>query len=262
VFSGFYLALMLVLLGLIARAVSIEFRGKVDSPGWQLFWDRVFGIGSLIPAVLFGVAVGNLLRGIPLTQAGEFDGTFLGLLNPFSLLVGLLSLAMFVTQGAIFMAAKTAGTLRDRLLSRASHAWTVWILLFVAANFYGFFDAPHLFVDAYSSFALWVMFVVLLGSLVYLPIPVRSGRAGQALVVSSLAIAVTLAQAATALYPRLVPARHAPELSLTVMNASSSPRTLTTMLVIALIGMPIVIGYMVFIYRVFRGRLVLDEYSY
>ncbi|MFB3906722.1 MAG: cytochrome d ubiquinol oxidase subunit II [Acidobacteriota bacterium] len=262
VFSGFYLALMLVLLGLIARAVSLEFRSKVDSPGWQAFWDRVFGIGSLLPALLFGVAVGNLLRGIPLTQTGEFAGTFLGLLNPFSLLVGLLSLVMFVTHGALFMAGKSSGTLRDRLLVTASQTWAVWVLLLVAANLYGFFQSPHLFVDAYANPWLWLMFFVLLGVLLYLPVPIRSKRPGRALMASSAGIIVTIAQAATALYPRLVPARNAEHLSLTIMNSSSSERTLTTMLVIALIGMPLVIAYTIFIYRVFKGRLVLDEYSY
>jgi len=262
VFSGFYLALMLVLLGLIARAVSMEFRSKVDSPRWQTFWDRVFGIGSLFPALLFGVAVGNLLRGIPLTTTGEFAGTFIGLLNPFSLVVGLLSLVMFVTHGALFMAGKSAGMLRDRLLGTASRTWAAWVLLLVVANLYGFFEAPHLFAGAYGNPWLGGLFFVLLGALIYLPVPIRSQRPGRALMVSSFAIVVTIAQAATALYPRLVPARNAEQLSLTIMNSSSSPRTLMTMLVIALIGMPVVIAYTIFIYRVFRGRLVLDEYSY
>jgi len=262
VFSGFYLALMLVLLGLIARAVSMEFRSKVDSPRWQALWDRVFGIGSLLPALLFGVAVGNLLRGIPLTADGEFAGNFLGLLNPFSLLVGMLSLTMFVTHGALFMAGKTAGSLRDRLLRTASQGWSAWVLLLVAANLYGLFDAPHLFAGAYSNPWLWVLFFALLIALIYLPVPIRLQKPGRALMISAGAIVVTIAQAATALYPRLVPARNAEELSLTIMNASSSPRTLSSMLVIALIGMPLVIAYTIFIYRVFKGRLVLDEYSY
>jgi cytochrome d ubiquinol oxidase subunit II len=183
-------------------------------------------------------------------------------LNPFSLLIGLLSLTMFVTHGALFMAGKSTGALRDRLLVTASQTWTVWVLLLVAANLYGFFEAPHLFVGAYANPWLWVLFFVLLSALVYLPVPIRSRRPGRALIVSSVAIVVTIAQAATALYPRLVPARNAEELSLTIMNSSSSQRTLTTMLVIALIGMPVVIAYTIFIYRVFKGRLVLDEYSY
>jgi cytochrome d ubiquinol oxidase subunit II len=212
--------------------------------------------------LLFGVAVGNLLRGIPLTPDGEFAGSFIGLLNPFSLLVGLLSLTMFVTHGALYMAGKSHGTLRDRLLVTASQTWTVWVVLLVGANVYGFVEAPHLFADAYTKPWLLALFAVLLGALIYLPVSIREQKPVRALMVSSVAIIVTIAQAATALYPRLVPARNADALSLTIMNSSSSERTLVTMLVIALIGMPLVIAYTIFIYRVFKGRLVLDEYSY
>ena len=262
VFSGFYLALMLVLVGLIARAVSLEFRGKINSTTWQTVWDRLFGIGSLLPAFLFGVAVGNLLRGIPLDEAGEFAGSFFGLLNPFSLLVGLLSVVMFVTHGALYLAGKSPDKLRLRMLENATKAWALWVLIWLAANLYGLFEAPHLFANTMSSPWPWMIFLVMMGSLLFLPIAIRSQKPVQALIVSSIAIGATIAQAATALYPRLVFARNAPELSLTVMNASSSERTLMTMLMIALIGMPLVIGYTIFIYRVFKGPVVLDEHSY
>jgi cytochrome bd ubiquinol oxidase subunit II len=262
VFSGFYLALMLVLVGLIARAVSMEFRGKVESERWRLVWDRVFGVGSLIPALLFGVAVGNILRGLPLGETGEFEGTFLGLLNPFSLLVGLLGLVMFVMHGALYMAVKGKGELKIRMLRMAANAWTAWVLLYVGTTIYGFFEAPYLFERTLNSPWFWSLFFLFMAALLYLPVAISARRPFRALVVSSLGILGLIGKAAFGLYPTIVPARNALERSLTVTNASSSQTTLFTMLVIALIGMPIVIAYTFFIYRVFKGQVELDEFSY
>ncbi len=262
VFSGFYLALMLVLLGLIARAVSMEFRGRVESAGWRRLWDGAFGIGSLLPALLFGVAVGNILRGIPVDNTGEFSGTFFGLLNPFSLLVGVLGLVMFVTHGAVYMALKSDGDLRERMLGVASKGWILWVVLYVAATIYGFFEAHHLFAGTLGSPLFWLFFLLLLGSLLTLPMQIKAGKAMVALVTSSISIISTIGVAATALYPDLVPSLVDPSYSLTVAGASSTQRTLMTMLVIALIGMPIVLAYTIVIYRVFKGKVSLDEYSY
>ena len=262
VFSGFYLALMLVLVGLILRAVSMEFRGKVESSSWRRFWDLMFGVGSLLPALLFGVAVGNVLRGVPIDASGEFAGTFFGLLNPFSLLCGVLGLVMFLTQGALYMAAKSEGDLRARLLAIASKTWIGWVVLYAIATVYGLFEAPHLFEGMMESPIFWVLFLGLLGSLLYLPVGIRVDRPLRALVVSSAGILTMIGMAAFALYPTLLPARNEAARSLTAANASSTPTTLTTMLVIALIGMPIVIAYTTLIYRVFKGKVVLDASSY
>jgi len=262
VFSGLYLAFMLVLFGLIARAVSMEFRGHIESIAWRRFWDGAFGIGSLLPALLFGVAVGNILRGIPLDQDGEFTGTFLSLLNPFALLIGVLGLIMFVTHGAVYMALKSEGDLQRRMLGIASKGWIGWIVLYVAATVSGFFAAPHLFTSTMSNPVFWLFFILLLGSLLSLPLHFKSGRQMIALITSSVAIASTIGVAATALYPNLVPSLTDPAHSLTVAGASSTPRTLLVTLIIALVGMPMVIAYTIVIYRVFKGKVSLDEYSY
>jgi cytochrome d ubiquinol oxidase subunit II len=262
VFSGFYLALMLVLLGLIARAVSMEFRGRIESAGWRRFWDGAFGVGSLLPALLFGVAVGNLLRGIPVDSTGEFAGTFLGLLNPFSLLVGVLGLVMFITHGAIYMALKSDGDLKARMLAVASKCWIAWVVLYIVATVYGFFEANYLFAGTLGNPLFWLFFLLLLGSLLSLPVQIKAGKAMAALVTSSISIISTIGIAATAMYPNLVPSSIDTAYSLTVAGHSSTQRTLMTMLVIALIGMPIVITYTIVIYRVFKGKVTLDEYSY
>jgi cytochrome d ubiquinol oxidase subunit II len=262
VFSGFYLALILVLVGLIARAVSMEFRGKVESPVWKRFWERMFGIGSALPALLFGVAVGNVLRGLPLAENGEFAGRFIGLLNPFSLLVGALGLAIFLTHGALYLAVKTSGDLRQRMLQTAQRAWTGWVVLYVAAVIASFFDAPYLLERTLRNAWFWGGLIVFLGALLYLPLPIRSGRPLRALIASSLGVLALIGQAAAGLYPTLVPARNAPQLSLTIANSSSSQNSLQTMLIIALIGMPLVLGYTIYIYRAFKGEVELDEHSY
>jgi cytochrome bd ubiquinol oxidase subunit II len=261
VFSGMYLALMLLLAALIARAVSLEFRSKEPGPAWRRFWDGAFAVGSLLPALLCGVAMGNVLRGLPLDAESEFAGTFLGLLNPFALAVGLLSVAMFVVQGAVWLGLKTEGVLHERAHRVAVGASWVFVGLWAIVTVLSRSAAPHLW-RAYESAFAWVAPAALVVSAVAFRWALAQGRRGLAFVLSSTTIAALLAIAGQGLYPYLVPAHGALPAGLTIYNASSSPLTLRTMLVIALVGMPIVIGYTVFIYHRFRGPVVLDEASY
>jgi cytochrome d ubiquinol oxidase subunit II len=262
VFSGYYLALMLVLVALILRAVSFEFRGKVAAPGWRRFWDWAFGLGSLVPAVVFGVAVGNILRGLPFDADGNLEVTLLGLLNPYALVIGALSLAMFLMHGATWLALKTDGELRDRMVRWAGRLWVAYVLMFVLASIATFAAVPWMFSSPGPSALTLVCAALLLGAEFVFPVAMKDRRFGRAFLASSVAIAAQIGLAAAALYPRLVPARPDLERSLTIYNASSTPRTLTTMLIIALIGMPFVIAYTAVIYRVFKGKTVLDETSY
>jgi cytochrome bd ubiquinol oxidase subunit II len=262
VFSGFYLALVLLLVFLIARAVSFEFRSKLESPAWRRAFDLAFGLGSLVPALLFGVAVGNILRGIPLDARGEFAGTFLGLLNPYALHIGILSVVMFMTHGALYMAMKSEGELRARMVRFARYYHWSWVLVFVTASFMSPLWARHLYQGTLSRPLVWLALALVGGGLAAQPLLLRAGKLGRAFVASSTAIVGTVLLAGVSLYPRLVPALGALDRSLTIYNAASTPRTLTVMLVIALVGMPIVIGYTVFIYRVFKGKTVLGPTSY
>ena len=144
VFSGFYLALILLLVFLILRAVSMEFRGKVDSQTWRRFWDLGFGVGSFGPALLFGVAVGNIMRGIALDANGLYTGSFLDLLNPYALVMGLLSLVAFTCHGAVFMWTKSDGELAEAMRAWATRAWMLWVAVYVVATLFTFFGAGHL----------------------------------------------------------------------------------------------------------------------
>jgi cytochrome d ubiquinol oxidase subunit II len=257
VFSGFYLALMVLLLALIVRAVSLEFRSKVEAPAWRAAWDSAFAFGSFLPALLFGVAIGNVLRGVPIRADGEFGGTFLGLLNPFSLLVGLLATAMFVMQGAAWLSFRTEGELRARAVRIGRFAWAGFVALWLVVTVYSRIEAPHLWTN-YASALAWIAPVVLVIAAAAWPFTegVRS------FAVSSTAIAALIGIMGQALFPYMVPSLGGLRNSLTITNASSSALTLKVMLAIALFGMPFVIGYTIWIYRKFMGVVVLDEHSY
>lgn len=261
VFSGFYIALMLLLAALIVRAVSLEFRSKVESPRWRQSWDVAFAVGSMLPSLLFGVAIGNIVRGVPIGADGEYAGSFFTLLNPFALLAGVLSVAMFLVQGAAWLQFRTEGDLKAK--SQRVGIVSAWVLLaaWMVVTAYSRVAAP----GSWNAFANPVAFlapVVFLVSVLALPSLFRKEVPGRTFFVSSLAIAALLATVGLGLYPNMVPALGEAANSLTIYNASSSNRTLVTMLVIALAGMPVVIGYTIFIYRRFMHPVVLDEHSY
>lgn len=260
VFSGFYLALTLVLFGLIFRAVSLEFRARDEA--WARVWDNAFFLGSLVPALLFGVAVGNLVRGIPLSPAGLYAGTFFTLLNPYSLLVGVLGLVMFTSHGAAWTALKTSGELRRRALAvRSATQWVLMALIGVTTLVTAM-AVPEPFNRIIFGIPGWVAVVLLVAGLVYARLGIsrdddRASFLGSAVTVVSL---VALWFAGN--FPALVPSIAAGAPDLTAYNASSSALTLTVMLVIAIIGVPLVLGYTVLVYRVFGGKVHEEDTGY
>lgn len=262
VFSGFYLALMILLVALIFRAVAMEFRGKVDSPRWRRGWDWAFGLGSLLPALLLGVAFGNVLQGVPIDRGAVYAGSFLGLLRPYPLLVGVLGVVVFTMHGAIYLTMKTEGSLRQRLVRLASRLWMVAIALYLVTTVATFLVAPHLFAQEAGGILFWIVLLIMLGAAMTIPGSLAASRYGRAFAASCTTIAGMMGLGALGLFPRLVPSSIDLEYSLTVYNASSSPATLFTMLIIALIGMPLVVGYTIVIYRVFRGKVVITPESY
>ena len=262
VFSGFYLAFMLLLVALILRAVSFEFRGKVESAAWRRCWDVAFGVGSLVPALLYGVAVGNVLRGLETDASGRVVTTLFGLLNPFALLIGVLGLALFILHGASWLALKTEGALQERARRQAAWAWIAVIGLYAVSTVASFAQSPFLFERWFANPRTWILFALLLAACVTGPAALRAARYGRALGASALALVCVIALAAEGLFPRLVPTRPDLGASLTVYNAASTPYTMRVMLVIALIGMPFVIAYTAVIYRAFRGKTVLTAESY
>jgi cytochrome d ubiquinol oxidase subunit II len=262
VFSGFYIAFMLLLAALIFRAVSIEFYGKVDSPAWRSVWGWAFGIGSLLPAILFGVAFGNILRGLPIDHRGEFVGSFFTLLNPYALLIGVLSLAMFVMHGAAFLALKTEGEIRERMSKWAVRAWAVFALLYIAATFFSMRVSPQLFRDLTTNVFFYLALIPLGIGIAGFPAALRAHKYLPAFAVSAATIASMMALAGLSLFPWLVPSRINPGFSLSAYNASSTPKTLGVMLIIALIGVPLVLLYTAFVYWIFRGKAQSSHEGY
>jgi cytochrome d ubiquinol oxidase subunit II len=255
VFSGFYLALMLLLVALIARVVALEYRNVVEGAGARRFFDAAFGVGSLLPAVLFGVAVGNVLRGVPVTADREWAGSFLGLLNPYAVVVGLVTLSLFSLHGALFLRLKTEGALAARLDRWIPRLWLAFVVLYALATGLTAAVSPFLFQGAFGN-PLWIALALLLvAAVVTVPLAARAGRHGLAFVASGTTIVLMVLTAAVSMFPRIVPSSLDLAYSLTIYNASSSQRTLGAMLVIALIGVPIMLAYTIWAYHVFRGNV-------
>src|SRR5665811_1510534 len=175
VFSGFYLALMLVLAGLILRAVSLEFRSKERGRGWRTTWDLAFFVGSVLPAVLFGVAIGNIMRGVPLDGQGDYAGTFTGLLSPCALSVGLLSAAMFLMQGSAWLRTKTEGDVRDRARRTANLGMAAPLVLWVVVTAWSRSEAPALW-DGFGLIPAWLAPLAVVAALLAFPVLVRRGQ--------------------------------------------------------------------------------------
>jgi cytochrome d ubiquinol oxidase subunit II len=252
VFSGFYLAVMLLLIALVARAVAIEFRLLHSSSLWIRFWDFAFGLGSLASALLLGVAFGNLVRGVPIGPGFAWKGTFLGLLNPYALLIGIVTCVLLLMHGVLYLWMKTEGELSDRLSRIALYAYSLFLLLYGVATAATVLVSPFLFRKA-GSVVFWGLPVLLAVALASIPFIIRSGRKGAAFLASSVTIALIIIVSASSAYPVLVPSSLSPELTLTIYNASSTRATLILMLVIALVGIPVMLAYTFAVYRVFRG---------
>jgi len=258
----FLFLLMLLLVALIFRAVSFEFRSKVESRIWRRTWDFAFGFGSLISAFLLGVAFGNILIGVPIDANGNFIGTFLDLLNPYSICIGSLNILLFTMHGAVYLAGKSEGELQNRCQKLAQNTWIYFTALHVVITIWTWFAAPFLFEKSPGNPFFYIFLIVLISTVVILPVLFKDGKFNRAFLASSIMIAMMLGQASLSLYPRFVPSSVDLKYSLTIYNASSSDLTLQTMLVIALIGMPIVITYSFFIHRIFRGKVDITEESY
>ena len=252
-FSGFYLALLLVLVALIVRVVALEFRSKIDSDRWRRTWDRVIVFGSAVPALLWGVAFGNIVHGVPLNAQHVFTGSFLTLLTPYALLGGLTTLAVFLFHGAVFLGLKTTGGLRTRAMTLSLRLGMVAVVL----------GAVFLAWTQFSFGHGWTWLTALLAAalLVGAVLAARAGREGRAFLLAAGTIVLFTATLFTALYPNVLPSTTAIANSLTVTNASSSPYTLTVMTWVAVVFTPIVLAYQAWTYWVFRQRISRTDLS-
>lgn len=260
-FSGFYLALMLLLVGLIFRAVAIEFRSKRKSPTWRNFWDVSFSISSIISALLIGVALGNVAWGVPLNADFEFVGSFLGLLHPYALMVGITTVALFMMHGAIYTVLKTEGPLQSQIRGWVNNAIIFFIICYAMTTLATLIYLPQMlerFRDHPVFFTLPLLNVLAIANI---PRETQLGREGRAFLSSCAAIIFLLALFGIGIYPNLIAADPVSN-SLTIYQAASSETTLGIMLFVAVLGMPVVLAYTVSIYWIFRGKVELNELSY
>jgi cytochrome d ubiquinol oxidase subunit II len=254
-FSGFYLALMLVLWLLLARGLGIEFRHQIHHPMWHDAWDVAFSIASLLLALLFGVALGNVLRGVPFESRGEFRGTFAVLLNPFAILGGGLSVATLGLHGSSWAALKTDGPLQLRARRFAAALWWASVVLLAAMIAASFLVRPD-FTRNFTAYPWLLGFpLVTCAAAVVSRIARRKNDDRRAFVASAIYVAGILACVAAGLYPMLLPARpDSPFAGLDIYNAASAEGSLRTALLVYLIGISIVAVYQINIYRIWRGK--------
>jgi cytochrome d ubiquinol oxidase subunit II len=261
-FSGFYLAMMLLLVGLIFRAVAIEFRSKRESPRWRGFWDVSFSISSIASSLLVGVALGNIAWGIPLAENHEFAGSFLGLLHPYALLTGVTTVALFAMHGAIYAVMKTEGEFHEQIRTWVNKTIIFFVICYVATTVATLLSVPHM-AARFSEYP-WLSILPILNMLAIANIPrlIHHRRDFGAFLSSSAAVAALLTLFGIGMYPNLILSNPEVAHSLTIYNGASSPKTLKIMLIVATIGMPLVIAYTISIYTIFRGKVKLGEHSY
>jgi cytochrome d ubiquinol oxidase subunit II len=254
-FSGFYLALAIILFALIVRGVGFEFRSKDVKPLWRKTWDWLIFVGSLLPAFLWGVAMANLLRGLPIDENFTFVGTFWDLLNPYSLLCGLAFLSLFILHGAIFLSLKIEGDVMGRATTIAKRIWVPALVLVLAAGGIGLFST-----DMYSRLGITSGIFPSVAGLGILVAGWNVGKRqyGSAFIGTVIGIVFSTITIFRGLYPRVMVSSLDPAWSLTVSNASSSDYTLKVMSIVALIFVPIVLLYQGWSYWTFRKRIRED----
>ena len=250
-FSGFYLALLVILVALIVRGIALEYRNKVDDASWHSRWDVAIVIGSAVPALLWGVALANIVRGVPLNVNHNFTGNFFTLLNPYALLGGLTTLVLFGLHGAIFLALKTHGPVRDR--ARA-------LVLPLGATAVPFAAAFLIWTQSFDgSWLTWTLAILAAACLAGSVLASRAGRDGLGFLGTAATIVFASATLFATLYPDVLPSTTNPAFSLTTENAASTPYTLRIMTWVAVVFTPIVLLYQSYTYWVFRRRLTRDD---
>jgi cytochrome d ubiquinol oxidase subunit II len=254
-FSGFYLPLLIILLTLIVRGVAFEFRSKSDDPRWRSLWDWMLFTGSIVPALLWGVAFANLVRGVPINADLLYVGGFWNLLNPYALLGGLVTLSGFTLLGAVFLTMKTEGRIHEAAHSTARKLWlpTVVILAgFTIATYFSTDILDKLGVNPGAVPIGAVLAVLIAGWFI------RERREGWAFAMLASGVVLSSATIFLLLFPRLIVSSLDPAWSLTIYNAASGPYTLRVMTIIALIFTPVVLLYEGWSYWIFRKRITSD----
>jgi len=285
-FSGFYLAMFVVLMALILRPVGFKYRSKLPGEKWRNLWDWALFVGGFVPALIFGVAIGNVLQGVPFhfddSLRSFYTGSFFGLLNPFAILCGLVSVTMLAMHGAYFLNLKTEGHLQRRVKNAGRFSGLVMVVLFVLAGLWiakgidGYVLTSSIVHDGPSnplhkevttqvgawlnnySLHPWMMIAPVLGIAGSLLAMALAGSAGLAFICSGLSVFGVVATVGLSMFPFILPSSTNPGSSIIVWDSSSSQLTLFIMLIATVIFMPIILAYTAWVYRVLRGKVTVD----
>jgi cytochrome d ubiquinol oxidase subunit II len=259
-FSSLYTPLLFILFALIFRGVSFEFRGKVEAAGWKKLWDTFIFIGSAAPALLFGVAFANIFQGLPFDDTG-YHGDLIYLLNPYGILGGVLFVLLFLEHGALWLAARTAGQFQNRAASTASKIWPVLLCIIVAFLIASWFST-NLYQNYLKTPLLFIVLALAVIALIGIRVFISQKRYFTAWFASATTIMSATFFCIIGLYPNLFPSNMEPGYSLTAFNASSSQLTLTIMLVVVAIIVPLVIAYQVWAYYLFKDKVTSKDLAY
>jgi cytochrome bd ubiquinol oxidase subunit II len=263
VFSGFYDAFMLLLFALIFRASAIEFRGQREGTAWRRCWDIAFATSSVVSALLIGITIGNLIRGIPLDAAHEFRGDLPSLLNPYALLVGITAVALMTLHGNLYLVLKTEGPLQQEVIGWTRRTVPAFLVCFIALNLTTVLTCHHLHTMLeHRAILLGGIVLVATGTTFNILLELRRGNEGRAFISSCLVIITMMCLFGATMFPNFVISRPDPTNHLDIYNGASTPKSLNFMVWVALIGMPFVVAYTVSIYYIFRGKVRLTDDSY
>jgi cytochrome d ubiquinol oxidase subunit II len=261
--SAFYIPIMVLLTGLIFRAVAIEVRSKRPMAWWRWTWDIMFSFASLVIAFGLGIVMGNLIRGIPLDATKEFTGEFMDLLNPYSILIGIMTVAVFFMHGAIYTLMKTEGELHEKMRSWIKPSIIFFIITYATTTMATLIYMPHMIQAIQDRPFFFAIAIVNMLAIANIPREIQRGRDGWAFISSCANIALLMMLYGIGTYPNAVRAINDPAgLSLTIYNAASSQKTLEILLIIAIIGIPMVISYTIAVYWIFKGKVKLESTSY
>ncbi|QEC69884.1 cytochrome d ubiquinol oxidase subunit II [Panacibacter ginsenosidivorans] len=262
VFSAFYIPFMLFLMALIFRAISIEFRSKEPMLWWRKMWDVSYCISSIVVTLSLGVVLGNVLIGLPIDKAGNYMGSTFDFLNPYALMVGVTTLALFMMHGAIYLVMKTEKRLYTKLTIIVKNSTIFFVISVLLLSFYTLLYVPHLSLRIKENPWLFFIPVTMVLAVANIARRITQQRYRQAFLSSAVVISLLLILIAVELYPNLVLSSLDEKYNLTVLNAASSTKSLKIMLIVAAIGVPLVGIYTGFVYKTFKGKVKLDEMSY
>lgn len=262
IFSAFYIPFMIFMTGIIFRAVSIEFRSKETMIWWRTSWDIAYCISNIVISLSLGLMLGNVAFGIPLNEEHEFSGNWLSFFNPFSVLIAITTLSLFMMHGSIYLAMKTEHRLYRKLTVLSKNFTIFFVLSLVISTLFTLLYIPHLSDKLRSNPVFFLLPLIMTLAIANIPRNLKKGNYRFAFLSSSITIAALLIMVAIEVFPYLLFSPQAPQNSITIHNGASSAKTMKILLIIALIGTPLVAIYTSFVFWTFKGKVKLDEMSY